>query len=159
MLYILCRYFVKIRKTNADIWTFNMPFFVISSISGTTSLLGIANPSPSTPPSEIFKLLMPMTSPAAFSNAPPEFPGLMAASVWITFNSQSPADVSTFIVRSTALTIPCVTVPENPDQVDFRLRRLDPQPEMYRNHQIQEMLFAYLASIFKTAKSLSASFQ
>ncbi len=30
-------------------------------------------------------VLMPMTSPRTLSSGPPELPGLMAASVWITF--------------------------------------------------------------------------
>ena len=47
----------------------------------TTSLLGIANPIPSTEDFEIFIELIPMTWPALLINAPPEFPGLIAASV------------------------------------------------------------------------------
>ena len=46
--------------------------------------MGIANPSPSFPPlTEKMLLFTPMTSPRAFTNGPPELPGLMEASVWI----------------------------------------------------------------------------
>ena len=56
--------------------------------SPATSLEGMANPMFSAelpdgvlPAAAVF---MPMTSPAELSNGPPEFPGLMAASVWIS---------------------------------------------------------------------------
>ena len=46
--------------------------------------MGMANPSPSLPPlREKMEVLTPMTSPSAFTRGPPEFPGLMEASVWI----------------------------------------------------------------------------
>ena len=43
----------------------------------------MANPIPSTPSLEILELLMPINSPSALISAPPELPGLIAASVWI----------------------------------------------------------------------------
>ena len=48
--------------------------------------IGIEYPMPSTPLLEAFAELMPMTSPFIFSRAPPELPGLIAASVWIRFS-------------------------------------------------------------------------
>ena len=46
--------------------------------------MGMANPRPSLPPlREKMEVLTPMTSPRAFTSGPPEFPGLMEASVWI----------------------------------------------------------------------------
>jgi hypothetical protein len=46
--------------------------------------IGMANPSPTEPPL-LLKMdeLTPTISPSAFASGPPEFPGLMAASVWI----------------------------------------------------------------------------
>jgi hypothetical protein len=38
-------------------------------------------------------LLMPMILPSVFKSGPPLFPGLMAASVWMTLMLDSPADV------------------------------------------------------------------
>ena len=43
----------------------------------------MAKPMPSTLETAILALLMPMTLPSALTRAPPELPGLMAASVWI----------------------------------------------------------------------------
>jgi hypothetical protein len=44
----------------------------------------MAKPSPSLPPlREMIEALIPMTSPSALTSAPPELPGLIAASVWI----------------------------------------------------------------------------
>jgi len=46
--------------------------------------MGIANPTPTEPPLGVRMLLLtPTTSPSAFASGPPEFPGLIAASVWI----------------------------------------------------------------------------
>jgi len=45
---------------------------------------GIANPAPANEPlSEMMNVLMPTSSPCAFTSGPPELPGLMAASVWM----------------------------------------------------------------------------
>ena len=54
--------------------------------------------------------LMPMTSPAKLNSGPPEFPWLMAASVWMkSWKSTGPSTV-----RFLALTIPMVTVWPSP---------------------------------------------
>ena len=52
--------------------------------------MGMAKPTPMLPPwdvvpwaSEAMAVLMPTTSPSALMSAPPELPGLMAASVWM----------------------------------------------------------------------------
>ena len=45
--------------------------------------IGIAKPIPSAPPeTEIIEVFIPMSSPLELTRAPPEFPGLIAASVW-----------------------------------------------------------------------------
>ena len=47
-------------------------------------LTGTANPMPMYPPfCEKIAVLMPISSPRALTSAPPEFPGLIAASVWM----------------------------------------------------------------------------
>jgi len=48
---------------------------------------------------------MPTSSPRALTRAPPEFPGLMAASVWMELSTALPP-----VVRALALTMPAVTV-------------------------------------------------
>ena len=56
--------------------------------SGTTRLtesMGMAKPMPAlVPDGDRMAVLTPMMRPAESSNGPPELPGLMAASVWIT---------------------------------------------------------------------------
>ena len=56
--------------------------------------------------------LMPTTRPARSTSGPPELPGLMAASVWITsvYVRTPKFGSSTSITRSSAETIPVVTV-------------------------------------------------
>src|SRR6185503_18004377 len=56
------------------------------STEALTLLLEIAKPTPMLPdawPEVAIAVLMPITSPDMFTSAPPEFPGLIAASVWI----------------------------------------------------------------------------
>src|ERR1700693_4050210 len=52
------------------------------------SLTGTAMPRP-TPATAV---LTPTTRPSPSASAPPELPGLSAASVWITFSTSRPAD-------------------------------------------------------------------
>ena len=76
-----------------------------------TSLMGTASPSP-TPATAV---LMPTTHPCPSASAPPEFPGLRAASVWITFSTMRPAARErTGSDRPSAETTPAVTDPANP---------------------------------------------
>lgn len=84
--------------------------------------MGIAKPKPIEPdcplkeePSDAIAEFTPMTAPVASTRGPPEFPGLMAASVWsalIYEFSLLPSPAVT--ARSFALMIPSVTVPESP---------------------------------------------
>ena len=63
------------------------PYRISSSITGRTSLTGIAKPMPMLPPVlevDTMAVLMPISSPLELTSAPPEFPWLMAASVWMT---------------------------------------------------------------------------
>lgn len=133
------------------------PFCSSWSTIGSTSLLGIANPSDSTPLSLTFKLLMPMTWPLALINGPPLFPGLIAASVCSTFISTVPCVVSTSIVRFSPLMMPCVTVPENccpsglPIAITFSpVRSCEESPKL-------ATFLTFLLLISKTAKSVMVS--
>ncbi|VGP06415.1 hypothetical protein SB00610_00846 [Klebsiella quasipneumoniae subsp. similipneumoniae] len=66
---------------------FTWPYFTICSVRFFTMLLGIAKPIPMLPPSGArMAVLMPISSPLRFTRAPPEFPRLIAASVWIKFS-------------------------------------------------------------------------
>src|ERR1051326_3087240 len=74
-------------------------------------LMGIAKPSPIEPPLFVkMNVLTPITSPSAFTSAPPEFPGLIAASVWIMFLYMPDGVASALMSRRVALTTPAVTV-------------------------------------------------
>jgi hypothetical protein len=54
------------------------------AITARTMLAGIAKPMPCEPPErEKIAVLMPTRRPARSTSAPPELPGLMAASVWM----------------------------------------------------------------------------
>jgi hypothetical protein len=58
-------------------------------------------------------VFIPITAPAASRSAPPEFPGLIAASVWIMLVKVSEELVDSLAavtVRPSAETMPCVTV-------------------------------------------------
>ena len=47
-------------------------------------LMGIAKPIPTLPPAgATMAVLIPTSSPFRFTSAPPEFPGLIEASVWM----------------------------------------------------------------------------
>ena len=75
----------------------------------------MANPIPSTDSpeldvDEILLELIPITCPSMLIKAPPELPGLIAASVWIAFvEIVSPSSFVMVTVRLRLETIPCVT--------------------------------------------------
>jgi hypothetical protein len=70
-------------------------------------LAGMAKPMPTFPPAgATIAVLIPTRSPRRLTNAPPLFPGLIEASVWM--KSSYPSMPSP--VRPSALTIPEVTV-------------------------------------------------
>ena len=61
-----------------------LPNEMIWFITLRAMLTGIANPIPMLPPlPENMAVLMPTNSPLRLIRAPPEFPGLMEASVWM----------------------------------------------------------------------------
>jgi hypothetical protein len=66
------------------------PLSMISFATRSAMLEGIAKPtpmlpaSPPEPPAVAMATLMPMSLPSESTSAPPELPGLMAASVWMT---------------------------------------------------------------------------
>ena len=85
--------------------------------------IGMAKPSPIEPPSLPalapmlrIAVLMPITAPVESTSGPPELPGLIAASVWMASITASASDSppSRRTGRSTALTMPWVTVPARP---------------------------------------------
>src|SRR3954465_8774677 len=75
---------------------------IVASFTGTAS----PNPTPAT------AVLMPTTRARPSASAPPELPGLSAASVWMTLSTMRPARVGS--ERPSADTTPAVTDPANP---------------------------------------------
>jgi hypothetical protein len=75
------------------------------------SLIGTARPRPK----PATAVLMPTTSPCESASAPPELPGLSAASVWITSSiTRAACPCRTGSERPSALTTPAVTDPDSP---------------------------------------------
>src|SRR5918994_1173505 len=98
-------------------------------IANPTPMLPLYEPAPAPPASEAMAVLMPMTSPSALMSAPPELPGLMAASVWMASMTASVAPLGSspwspkgesrgvscsVIDRLSALTMPALTDPSRP---------------------------------------------
>src|SRR5215207_629714 len=98
-------------------------------IANPTPMLPLCEPAPAPPASEAIAVLMPMTSPSVSMSAPPELPGLMAASVWMASMTASVAPLGSspwspkgessgvscsVIDRLSALTMPALTEPSRP---------------------------------------------
>ena len=80
-------------------------------IAWVAELIGTARPRP-IPATAV---LIPTTRPRLSASAPPELPGLSAASVWMTFSTSLLARPSRAASdRPRALTTPAVTLPANP---------------------------------------------
>ena len=76
-------------------------------IRALTRFTGIAKPIPIEPPLRVkIAVLIPTSAPSRVTRAPPELPGLIAASVWMNDRSEPPSGV----LRATAETMPLVTV-------------------------------------------------
>ena len=90
-----------------------VPVAMIESATGRIVSMGMANPMPSLPPLwEAIWELMPTTRPRASSSGPPEFPWLIAASVWMTFWMSK--SLGELMMRFRAETIPVVAVRSSP---------------------------------------------
>ncbi len=93
---------------------------------------------------------MPISSPRVFSSAPPEFPGLIEASVWIK-SSYSSMPIP---VRPRALTIPIVTVCFKPKGLPIARTR---SPTRACEESAIAIVGRFVASTFNTAMSVFAS--
>ena len=93
-----------------------MPLLSSWLISLRAVSIGIAKPMPTLPlplpPVSIWELI-PITLPEASISGPPELPGLIAASVWITLEIEKP--LGAWIWRCSAETMPLVTVRSRPN--------------------------------------------
>ena len=128
------------------------PFLASSSKIGLAELMGIANPIPSTPETAIFAELIPTTSPSALTSAPPELPGLIAASVWIRSNLRSP----NWMERFKALITPAVTLPRNSSPSGLPIA-IAGSPTCKVEESPKSATGRLFSSIFTTARSVAAS--
>src|SRR2546428_9171908 len=95
-------------------------------------------------------VLMPMSSPRALTSAPPELPGLIAASVWM----KSSYSAMPTLARPTALTIPIVTVWLRPKGLPMASTY---SPTWSLSESAQGMVGRSLASTWMTAMSVLGS--
>ena len=120
---------------------------------GLAGVMAIENPmfwaSPAT------AVLMPTTSPAELTSGPPEFPGLMAVSVWRTCSSRTP--FSAVIVRFSADTIPRVTVGP-PSRARALPIATTSSPTLSRSESPRAAVGRPPASTLTTARSVVGSF-
>ena len=93
-----------------------MPPFSSCEITRLAVLIGTAKPMPTLPlplPPVSICELMPITWPCALSSGPPELPGLIGASVWMTLSIVKP--LGAVIERCSAETTPVVSVRSRPN--------------------------------------------
>ena len=90
------------------------PFLMRSGTTRFTTSTGTAKPMPAlAPEGEKMAVLTPIRRPAESSSGPPELPGLIAASVWITPDNSRPSCVGRR--RCSALMTPLVNVWSSPN--------------------------------------------
>ena len=99
-------------------------------------------------------VFIPITSPRAFSNGPPELPGLIAASVWMKLTRLSGSPVIALLERPVALMIPVVTVLSNPRGLPIAIAH---SPGLSRSELPKATAGKLFASILTTATSVTGS--
>ncbi|MPN14749.1 hypothetical protein SDC9_162078 [bioreactor metagenome] len=116
-----------------------------------TLLTGIAKPRPSALLALALAFTMPTSEPLALKRPPPELPGLMAASVWISFIFA----FSTVTSRLSALMMPLVAVPRSsPSGLPMAMTS---SPTVSMSESPSDAGLRLVASILRTARSLRES--
>mmetsp|Transcript_33688 Transcript_33688/g.104616 ORF Transcript_33688/g.104616 Transcript_33688/m.104616 type:complete len:277 (+) Transcript_33688:230-1060(+) len=124
----------------------------------TTVSTGMAKPTPAKAPDGLaIMVFTPMRQPRALSNGPPLFPGLIAASVWMSPRIFRP--LTPFISLPRPLTMPLVRVWSRPKGFPIArtrcpTRRLD---ELPRSSGVREAFALPFCTSRSTARSVSAS--
>ena len=120
---------------------------------------GIAKPMPTLPawPPELalgdsICELTPITWPSALNSGPPELPGLIAASVWITSSIEKPLGEA--ISRWSALTTPTVSVRSRPNGLPIAYAG-SPTSTLLESASASGLRL--LAETFRSARSVEAS--
>mmetsp|Transcript_5253 Transcript_5253/g.14087 ORF Transcript_5253/g.14087 Transcript_5253/m.14087 type:complete len:323 (-) Transcript_5253:631-1599(-) len=115
--------------------------------------IGIANPMPSA--FARIAVLIPTTSPNSFTSVPPEFPGLIAASVCIKFSLFSGIPTSAAL-RFSELTMPSVTVLSSPSGLPTAMTQSPTCKSSLMPSGATGTLIPFV-SIFTTARSKRSS--
>jgi hypothetical protein len=118
-----------------------------------TMLTGIAKPMPSEPPVRVkMAVLIPTSLPSMSISAPPELPGLIAASVWMK-ERKSPGPI---LVLARAETMPLVTVWPTPKGLPTA-RTKSPTSSSSESPKESEGSSSPRVSILSTARSVRSS--
>ena len=105
------------------------------------------------PPVSICEL-MPITRPAASSSGPPELPGLIAASVWMTLSIAKP--LGAWIWRCSAETTPVVSVRSRPNGLPIAIVG-SPTWTSLESPSVSGVSLRPLGSTFSSARSVEES--
>ncbi len=81
----LWNFFLPDDETGQGLKNLDYAYIAVELAKNPKSSTGMAKPTPSLPPLiEAMAVLIPMTRPSASASGPPELPGLMGASVWMS---------------------------------------------------------------------------
>ena len=128
-----------------------LPLLTICSSTILAVDTGMAKPIPIEPPErEKIAVLMPIRLPAASTSAPPELPGLIAASVWMKFSKV----LMPRPVRPRAETMPLVTVCPTPNGLPMASTT---SPTRSASEEPKPIAGRFCASRRSTARSVSGS--
>ena len=128
-----------------------LPCLMICSSTICAVDTGMAKPMPSEPPvREKMAVLMPTRLPPASTSAPPELPGLIAASVWMKFSKV----LMPRPVRPSALMMPMVTVWPTPNGLPIASTT---SPTLSASEEPKVMAGRFSAFTRSTARSVSGS--
>ena len=131
----------------------SLPPFASASTTARTMLEGMAKPMPIEPPlCEKIAVLMPTSLPSVVTSAPPELPGLIAASVWM----KKPKSLMPVRVRARPETMPLVTVWPTPNGLPIASTR-SPTSRSSESRNGSVGSVAPLVSMRSSARSICSS--
>ena len=131
---------------------FTLLYWINWEVISVVELIGIANPIPSIPVPESFKVFIPITFPSLLTNAPPLLPEFIDASVWINVNFLPSESVTSLF---TALIIPHVTLLCIPSGLPTAIAN---SPTLIESESANSAFDKPDFSILITAKSVCSSF-
>ncbi len=138
-----------------------MPSAIRAGATRLTALTGMEKPTPEfVPLLDKIALLTPITRPCKSSSGPPELPGLIAASVWMTCGNEyrpPPSAIRSEVkVRPNPLTMPMDIEPSSPNGLPMAMTNC-PTSNALESANTSGVTLAGRSSTLMTAKSLSIS--